>query len=144
MKTITHSYDFVVCGGGCAGVCAAIAAARQGLSVALVQDRPVLGGNASSEVRVTVHGASNFHAYARETGILSEILTEERARNHETINENGWTNSVLDMVMYDLVEREANLTVHLNTSVTDVILDGDISGLARTPSRPRQPIPLAT
>src|SRR5687767_8620207 len=83
MKTLTHSYDVVVCGGGLAGFCAAVAAARHGAKVALVQDRPVLGGNASSEIRVTVHGAGQFHNYARETGILSELLIEERARNHE-------------------------------------------------------------
>jgi len=85
-----------------------------------VQDRPVLGGNSSSEVRVTPHGAAAFHAYARETGIISELLIEERAVNHEEIFENGWTNSVWDMVIYDAVQRTENLTVHLNTSVLGV------------------------
>jgi hypothetical protein len=113
-------YDVVVCGGGLAGVCAAIAAARLGASTCLVQDRPVLGGNSSSEVRVTPHGAAAFHAYARETGIISELLIEERARNHEEIFENGWTNSVWDMTIYDLVQRTSNLTLHLNTAVLDV------------------------
>ncbi|MDA3962467.1 MAG: FAD-dependent oxidoreductase [Planctomycetota bacterium] len=136
MPQRTETYDFIVCGGGLAGVCAAIAAARQGLRTALVQDRPVLGGNASSEVRVTVHGAAAHHNYARETGILSEALIEERARNHEVINENGWTNCVLDMVLYDLVQREELLTLHLNTSVYDVVLTGGVSGLARTEQRP--------
>ena len=89
MNFSSESYDVVVCGGGLAGFCAAVASARHGAKSCLVQDRPVLGGNASSEIRVTVHGAAAFHAYARETGILSEILIEERARNHEEINENG-------------------------------------------------------
>ncbi len=137
MKTLVHSYDVVVCGGGLAGFCAAVAAARQGAKVALVQDRPVLGGNASSEIRVTVHGAAQFHNYARETGILSEILIEERARNHEEINENGWTNSVFDQVLYDLAQRTPGLTLHLNTAVHDVLLgDDDVSGLADIPNRP--------
>jgi FAD dependent oxidoreductase len=137
MKTLTLSYDVVVCGGGLAGFCAAVAAARHGAKVALVQDRPVLGGNASSEIRVTVHGAAQFHNYARETGILSELLIEERARNHEEINENGWTNSLFDQVLYDLAQRTPGLTLHLNTAVHDVLLgDDDFSGLADIPNRP--------
>lgn len=132
----SDSFDLVVCGGGLAGICAALSAARQGLRTCLVQDRPVLGGNASSEVRVTVHGSACFHAYAREGGILNELLTEERARNHEFINENGWTNSVFDLVLYDACQREPNLTVMVNSTVIDVELGSEISGLARTAQRP--------
>ncbi|WP_246096126.1 FAD-dependent oxidoreductase [Paenibacillus sinopodophylli] len=113
-------YDVVVCGGGLAGFCAAVASARHGARTCLVQDRPVFGGNSSSEVRVTPHGAAAFHVYARETGIISELLIEERAHNHEIIFENGWTNSVWDMTMYDLAMRTPNLTFHLNTSIVDV------------------------
>lgn len=119
-----ETYDFIVAGGGLAGVCAAVAAARNGLRTCLVHERPVLGGVASSEMRVTVHGAACHHAYGRETGIIHEILEAERAANHETVNENGWTNSVLDMVLYDVVEREELLTVHLNTAITAVDMDG--------------------
>ncbi|WNR46174.1 FAD-dependent oxidoreductase [Paenibacillus roseipurpureus] len=125
MKKIQQSFDVVVCGGGLAGFCAAIAAARHGSRTCLIQDRPVFGGNSSSEIRVTPHGAANFHAYARETGTISELLIEERAINHEKIRENGWTNSVWDMVMYDMAVRTPNLTFHLNTSVTSVQLTGD-------------------
>ncbi|MGJ0205131.1 FAD-dependent oxidoreductase [Leucobacter sp. gxy201] len=117
MKSITEKYDLVVAGGGLAGFSAAIAAARHGASVALVQDRPVLGGNSSSEVRVTPHGAAAFHGYARESGIISEVLVEDRAKNHAVIRENGWTNSVWDMILYDLAQRTENLTLHLNTPV---------------------------
>jgi len=124
MKKISEQYDVVVCGGGLAGVCSAIAAARSGAKTCLVQDRPVLGGNSSSEVRVTPHGAAAFHAYARETGIISELLIEERAINHEEIFENGWTNSVWDMVIYDLIERTDNLTLRLNTAVFGVSTQG--------------------
>jgi FAD dependent oxidoreductase len=124
MRTIEHTYDVVVCGGGLAGFCAAIAAARQGVATCLVHNRPVLGGNSSSEVGVTPHGAAAFHAYARETGILSEVLIEERARNHAEIYENGWTNSVWDVVLYDLVQRTPSLTLFLNTDVQSVDLVG--------------------
>jgi hypothetical protein len=122
MKTVNEQYDVVVCGGGLAGFCAAVAAARHGAKTCLVQDRPVFGGNSSSEIRVTPHGAAAFHAYARETGIVSELLIEERARNHEPIVENGWTNSVWDLTMYDLAMNTPNLTFHLNTAVTGVMM----------------------
>ena len=119
-----EEYDVVVCGGGLAGFCAAVAAARHGARTCIVQDRPVFGGNSSSEVRVTPHGAAAFHAYARETGILSEVLIEERARNHETIFENGWTNSVWDLTLYETAMATPNLTFHVNTAVTGVRVDG--------------------
>lgn len=123
-KRIEQSFDLVVAGGGLAGVCAAISAARHGLKTCLVHERPVLGGVASSEMRVTVHGAACHHAYGRETGILGEILCEERARNHEYVNENGWVNSVFDQVLYDWCVREPNLTLHLNSPVLSIELDG--------------------
>lgn len=119
-KKITESYDVIVLGGGLAGVAAAVSAARHGAKTCLVQDRPVFGGNSSSEVRVTPHGAAAFHAYARETGVISELLIEERARNHEPIVENGWTNSVWDLTIYDLVVTTPNLAFHLNTAVVGV------------------------
>ena len=70
MLTESVTTDIVVVGGGLAGVCAAIGAARQGSRVALLQNRPVLGGNSSSEVRVWVCGATahGIHLFARETG----------------------------------------------------------------------------
>ena len=80
----------------------------------------MLGGNSSSEVGVTPHGAAAFHAYARETGIISEALIEERARNHAEIYENGWTNSVWDMVLYDLAQNTRNLSLHLNTDIRGI------------------------
>jgi hypothetical protein len=129
MKTLTESYDIVVCGGGLAGTCAAIAAARHGAKVCLVQDRPVLGGNSSSEIRVTPHGAANFHAYARETGIISEALIEERSQNHQEVFENGWTNSVWDTVLYDIAIRTPGLTLRVNTTVEGVIMADGSTGV---------------
>ena len=56
-ETVTHDVDLCVVGGGLAGLCAAVAAARHGARVALMQERPMLGGNASSEIRMWVCGA---------------------------------------------------------------------------------------
>ena len=124
MKQKVEHYDVVVCGGGLAGFCAAAAAARSGARTALLHNRPVLGGNSSSEVGVTPHGSAAFHAYARETGIISEALIEERRRNHAEISENGWTNSVWDMVLYDMAMSTEGLTLHLNTDMSGVRLLG--------------------
>ena len=71
--------DLCVIGGGMAGICAAIAAARQGISVVLMHERPVLGGNASSEIRMWVRGAEGENN--RETGIIEEIFLENYYRN---------------------------------------------------------------
>jgi len=74
MRQLTHTFQFVVIGGGLAGMCAAITAARAGVQTALVQDRPVLGGNAGKEIRVTPVGADNCNfLYSRETGLIEEI-----------------------------------------------------------------------
>lgn len=122
MKKEKKKFEVVVVGGGLAGLCAAIAAARSGVATCLLHNRPVLGGNSSSEIRVTPHGAAAFHAYARETGVISELLIKERALNHEEIFENGWTNSVWDMVQYDMVQKTENLTLYLNTDFQEVIM----------------------
>lgn len=68
------SHDLVVVGGGLAGICAALSAARQGLSVALIQDRPVLGGNASSEVRVWPEGRTHVEPLPHVGDIVRELL----------------------------------------------------------------------
>lgn len=73
-------YDLVVVGGGLAGTCAAISAARQGLTVALVQDRPVLGGNGSSEVRVWPEGHTRKEPYPHIGEIVDEILPTPRGK----------------------------------------------------------------
>ena len=123
-RRVQASYDLVVVGGGLSGVCAAIAGARHGLKTALIQDRPVLGGNSSSEIRVNIGGANNLNCWARETGIIEEMILEDRARNHEHAR-NGAINSVWDMVLYEWVEKEDNLTLHLNTVVNEVEKEGD-------------------
>ncbi len=67
------TYDLVVVGGGMAGTCASLSAARLGLKVALIQDRPVLGGNNSSEVRVHLGGKTNFEPYPAIGDIVAEL-----------------------------------------------------------------------
>lgn len=72
-------FDFIVVGGGIAGTCAAVTAARLGLKVALVQDRPVLGGNNSSEVRVWLQGARNEPPWANVGNVVAELEQDDRA-----------------------------------------------------------------
>ncbi|HPU85709.1 MAG TPA: FAD-dependent oxidoreductase [Candidatus Latescibacteria bacterium] len=123
LKTETLECDLAVVGGGLAGVCAALTAARAGLKVVLMQDRPVLGGNASSEVRLwglgaTCHMSSN-NRWARESGAIDEILVENHFRNPEG-------NAVIfDTVLLEWVLREPNITLLLNTAAFEVAKSDD-------------------
>ena len=78
-NAICHQADICVIGGGRAGMIAAISAARHGARVVLMHDRPVLGGNASSEIRRWIRGAAGREN--RETGILQELELENIYRN---------------------------------------------------------------
>lgn len=113
--------DVTVIGGGLSGVCAAVAAARLGKTVSLVQNRPVLGGNSSSEVRVWVVGATGHgvNRYARETGILGEMFVENQYTNPEG-NPYYW-----DLIVLEKVRSEPNIQLFLNTDVHEVEADGD-------------------
>ena len=116
------SYDIVVVGGGMAGLCAAISAARHGANVALVHARPVLGGNASSEIRIHISGADQSLRqtdYA-ESGLLYELMLENKSRN-DTFNYSIW-----DMVLFEAAKNEKNLTVYLNCPMFDCSVDGNI------------------
>ncbi|MCS2308844.1 FAD-dependent oxidoreductase [Bacteroides thetaiotaomicron] len=76
-RSKTVDCDVAVIGAGMSGISVAVAAARQGADVVLINDRPVLGGNVSSEIRVTVNGVQTLKAknpVERETGIIEEIL----------------------------------------------------------------------
>ena len=118
----TINADVVVIGAGMSGISAAVAAARNGAKVTLVQDRPVLGGNASSEMRVTVNGVKtllNKHKVERETGIVEELLIENWHYNPQE------SYHVWDHVLYNYVIREKNLTLLLNTTALDVSMDGN-------------------
>ena len=88
-RRLSLEADIVVVGGGLTGVCCAMTAARQGTKVILVQDRPVLGGNASSEVRLWALGATshmgNNNRWSREGGVIDEILVENTFRNRDCL-----------------------------------------------------------
>lgn len=121
MRHIRHKADFCVVGGGMAGLCAAVSAARGGAEAVLVHDRPVLGGNASSEIRMWVSGAQGENN--RETGIIEEIELENMklnpCRNY----------SIWDALLYGKAKFQKNLTLLLNCSCSD--LEMDASRVAR-------------
>ena len=117
LKKIYHDVDFCVVGGGLAGLCAAVAAARGGSKVALMQERPMLGGNASSEIRMWVCGANGENN--RETGIVEEIALENLWRNPEK------KYPLWDVLLLDMAQREKNLTLLLNCSCCDAEMDGN-------------------
>jgi len=118
LKLEERSADLVIVGGGLSGVCAAITAARAGVKVILVQDRPVLGGNSSSEVRLWILGATshmgNNNRWAREGGLVDELLVENMYRNCEG------NPLIFDTILLDKVVAEKNIQLLLNTAVYEV------------------------
>ena len=112
----TEKYDVAVIGGGLAGICCAIASARNGANTVLIQDRPVLGGNAGSEVRMHICGASCQGKFAnvRETGIIEEILLENKARNPE------FSYAEFDTLLWEKTRFQKNLTLYLSTALVAV------------------------
>lgn len=116
--------DVVVAGGGLAGVCAAIAAARNGVSVILVQNRSRQGGNSSSEIRMHALGANNPGQLRnwRETGIIEELKLTDSATNPQRSFE------MWDLLLYNKVVSEENITLLLDTTVIDTqVKNGVIS-----------------
>lgn len=116
-KLETKKYDFVVIGGGMSGICAALAAARNGAKTALIHNRSVLGGNASSEVRIHISGASDSQKKPEleESGILYELMLDNKAQN-------DWFSYPLwDAVLFNKVRFQQNLDLYMNT----VMLDAD-------------------
>lgn len=118
LKNTTLNSELVVVGGGLSGLCSAITAARAGIRVTLVSDRPVLGGNASSEVRLWVLGATshmgNNNRWAREGGVLDELLVENMYRNPDS------NPLIFDTILLEKVVSEPNITLLLNAAVYDL------------------------
>jgi hypothetical protein len=112
MREITHDVDVAVIGGGLTGLCAALAAARHGAKTALIHDRPVLGGGASSESRVHICGADRCGQFPelRETGILEELALENLRRNH------CGSYSIWDSVLYEKARFQDSLSLFLNST----------------------------
>ncbi len=116
MKNVEYKTDLCIIGGGMAGLCCGIAAARHGIRVVLIHDRPVLGGNASSEIRMWIcgsHGKDN-----RETGIIEEIMLENFYQN------TALKFPIWDSVLYEKAIAEENLTLLLNSSCLDCTMNG--------------------
>lgn len=120
-ETIDHDVDFCVVGGGMAGLAAALAAARHGAAVVLMHERPVLGGNASSECRVHVCGADrgNQIKNMRETGILEELRLENLRRNPHRVF------SIWDTILFEKARYQEGLAPLLNCSCVDARMEGD-------------------
>lgn len=117
ITNVTLESDFIVCGGGLAGVCAAVAAARHGTDVILIQDRPVLGGNASSETRMGIVGVR--HDEDMEAGILEEL----QLKNFYFNPLQRYT--IWDDIIYSTVIEEPRIKLLLNTSVDGVEMNPD-------------------
>lgn len=129
LETLEIKTELCVIGGGLAGICAAIAAAREGTKVVLMQERPMLGGNASSEIRMWVCGAQGENV--TETGILEEIFMENLRRNPYKLY------PVFDSILWEFVNNEPNITLLMNCScmsaeMTDETLIGSVTGWQMT------------
>lgn len=122
--TETESYDLVVCGAGIAGICAALAAARSGLKTALIQDRPLVGGNNSSEVRVWLGGETHFEPFPGIGNIVNE-LEQTKVGHHGPENA---ADNYEDGKKLALLEAEERLTLYLGHAVTDVEMEGERIG----------------
>ncbi len=116
--------DIVVIGAGVAGICAAVSAARLGAKVALVHNRPVPGGNGSSEIGVPINGGASIDysasVYGRESGIVSELQTEilNKGKCYQS-------KGLLDMAFFDFIYNEENVELFLNTNVYEVETEND-------------------
>lgn len=112
--------QLAVIGGGPAGICAALSAARHGVQTVLVANRPVLGGNSSSEIRVWTRGATGAgNLYAEEMGVWGELKLENLYRNPEA-NPVFW-----DEVLLDSVLKQEHLALYLNTEVFTIAMRDD-------------------
>ena len=118
LTTVVHNTDVCVGGGGIGGMFTAISAARHGAKVVLMQDRPVLGGNASSEIRMWISGAGTRVRDLQETGIMEELQLENMHRNPRR-NFTTW-----DALLYEMVRFEPNIELLLNCTCCDATMDG--------------------
>ncbi len=116
-NTIEHEADLCIVGAGAAGMFAAVAAARNGAKVALMHDRPVVGGNASGEIRMWIRGARGRDK--KESGLTEELALANLRRN-PTLNFSIW-----DSVTYEMIKSEPNIDLILNCSCLDAEMDGN-------------------
>lgn len=126
------SFDLVVVGGGVPGICCAVQAAREGLRVALINDRGCLGGNSSCEINVSINGANDgnsLNVNSREGGIVDELRQEAKYRSLEN------NRYALDGVYMDYVLREG-IELYLNTCIDEAATEAgrivSVSGTQNT------------
>lgn len=105
-ECVSHRVRVCVVGGGMSGLCAALACARHGMDTLLMHDRPVLGGNASSEIRMGICGAQGRNN--RETGLIEELLLDNQYYNPEKVY------SLWDSVLHGKVYGQPHLKTLLN------------------------------
>lgn len=113
LETIEHKAQLGIVGGGLSGMFAAITAARLGIKVCLMQDRPMLGGNASSEIRMWIRGAGYSYPEYRESGLLEE-LTLLQSRYNPSMTYQNW-----DGILLGMVQAEKNIDLILNCACCD-------------------------
>lgn len=111
-------FDLVVAGGGIAGICAAVSAARRGLKVALVHNRPVVGGNNSSEVRVQLGGKVNLEPYPALGNLVNELDAQQKQNARPAAE-------YKDYLKMDLVANEPLVSLFLNTHIEQVKMNRD-------------------
>ena len=136
LAEVAHDVDICVVGGGIGGLLTAIAAARRGAKVALMHDRPVLGGNASSEIRMWICGAGTRVRNLQETGIMEEIALDNMARN-PTRNWSLW-----DALLYEKARFEPNIDLILNCACCEAEMAAPDSARS-TPPGPSGATPLS-
>lgn len=120
LKTVVHNADICVIGGGIGGMFTAISAARHGAKVVLMHDRPVLGGNASSEIRMWISGAGTRVRDLQETGIMEELMLDNMYRN-PTRNFTTW-----DALLYEKVRFEENIELLLNCTCCEATAENGL------------------
>jgi len=120
IPTNAGQFDYVVVGGGRAGTCAAVAAARKGLKVALIHDRPVLGGPNSSEVRVNAGGELNKTHYPKIGSIVKELDVMYGSPDWKRHNAGRNPEAYGDEKKLKVVQSEKNISLYLNMHATDV------------------------
>lgn len=114
-------FDLVICGAGIPGICTALSAARNGLRVALIQDRPVAGGNNSSEVRVWLGGQTHYEPFPGIGNIVNE-LEQPKVGHYGTDNQ---PENYEDEKKLALLRAEPNISLYLEHTVTNAEMDGD-------------------
>ena len=113
LEVVEHRAQLCIIGGGLAGMGAAIEAAKHGVKTVLMHERPVLGGNASSEIRMWICGMWGY----METGLVEELRQENIHRNPDG------NYSVWDMLLYEKLRFQENLTLLLNCSCMDAVME---------------------